>query len=169
MVDRTERLVTIETRLGSAEANLARIALEEEDIRSFCADELTTEMAWHLSNAIGGTKLMVAERDAERACRILAEKQIFRPEMNGRSQPETDGSTAPFSLHTTLRRALRASVFGFAFLPLTVYALWQLIKISKSDEELSPAQHRKFMLAMAFCMLQLVFLFILFRIGAFLP
>ena len=50
----------------------SRRGVEAAGIRVYLADEQTIAMDWLLSNAIGGIKLQVAERDLERAREVLA-------------------------------------------------------------------------------------------------
>ena len=52
-----ENLVTIATFDSPAEAEVARLALEEHGIRAFLADDNLVGMNWLLSNAVGGAKL----------------------------------------------------------------------------------------------------------------
>ena len=53
------------------EAEVARIALEDEGIQSFLGDATTVGMLWHVG-ALGGVKLQVAEADVQRAREVLA-------------------------------------------------------------------------------------------------
>ena len=53
------------------EAHLLRNRLEAAGIQGFLENE-TTASAWHLSNALGGVKLLVAQEDLEAAREVLA-------------------------------------------------------------------------------------------------
>jgi len=53
------------------EAHLLRNRLEAAGIQGFLENEITAS-AWHLSNALGGVKLLVAEEDLEAARAVLA-------------------------------------------------------------------------------------------------
>jgi hypothetical protein len=66
-----DRLITIASFATPLEARLAMNRLEAAGIRAALEGEATTGMAWHLTNAIGGVKLLVLERDGERAMEIL--------------------------------------------------------------------------------------------------
>ena len=66
-----DNLVTIATFDLPALAHAARIALENEGIPAFLADNNLVTMDWFLSNAVGGAKLQVAAGDAARAREIL--------------------------------------------------------------------------------------------------
>ena len=69
------KMVTVATFDMPTEAHLAKGLLEANGLTAFLADELTVGVAWHLSNAIGGIKLQVAENDVERATGILATRE----------------------------------------------------------------------------------------------
>ena len=60
------------------DAEVARIALEDEGIASFLEGATTVGMLWHVGGALGGVKLQVAEADAQRARGILA-KTVAAP------------------------------------------------------------------------------------------
>lgn len=64
-------------------------------------------------------------------------------------------------------RAFRAAVFGFFFVPITLYSLWVLIGLLNWDGELSPSAHRKMVWALIFngacLLLYMPFLAVLFR------
>ncbi len=64
-------MTTIATYGDVVEANLARSLLESADIRAFLADEGTVGLAWHLTTALGGVKLQVADEDAKKAAAAL--------------------------------------------------------------------------------------------------
>lgn len=49
------------------EADVLRMRLEAEGIRSVLADESTVGMNWVLGNAVGGVKVLVIESDLEAA------------------------------------------------------------------------------------------------------
>jgi hypothetical protein len=66
-----DRLITIASFATPLEARMAMNQLEAAGIRAALEGEATTGMAWHLTNAIGGVKLLVLERDSERAIAIL--------------------------------------------------------------------------------------------------
>lgn len=67
-------LVTVATFATPMEADMARNLLASASIEAFVADDATVGWLWHLGNALGGVKLQVAERDAERASAILASR-----------------------------------------------------------------------------------------------
>ena len=66
-----EKLVTVATFDFRAEAEVAKLFLEEQGIQAFLADDNLVGMDWFLSNAVGGVKLQVAASDVDRARDIL--------------------------------------------------------------------------------------------------
>jgi len=64
-------LVTIARFSYPTEAHIARTKLETEGIWAFVADEHLITANWLYSNAVGGVKLQVSERNAEQALEIL--------------------------------------------------------------------------------------------------
>lgn len=57
---------------GMPEAHIAMGRLEAECIEAWLADEHMVQTDWLYSIAVGGIKLLVASRDAQRASKILA-------------------------------------------------------------------------------------------------
>jgi hypothetical protein len=165
-------MVTIATFGEPLEANLAKGYLESAGIPAFLADEQTVGIAWHLTNAIGGIKLQVADDRADEAQSILAERSSTKPDA-----PEpldiTDTTDAPDAtipdpsptlsyeaagtedeqgLEPTNRernadRAWRGALFGLLFFPLELYVFWLLIKVFTSDERVNPRQLRRALMA----------------------
>src|SRR4051812_44538032 len=64
-------LITVATFGDALTAEMARNRLEAEGIRAMVMDRETSAMAWHLTQAIGGVKLLIAARDEDRAIEIL--------------------------------------------------------------------------------------------------
>ncbi|HBK33156.1 MAG TPA: hypothetical protein DDZ78_16265, partial [Porphyromonadaceae bacterium] len=61
-----ERLVTIKTFTYPHEAYILQTKLEDEGIPTFLKDEKTVQVYNFYSNAIGGVKLQVWEKDTQR-------------------------------------------------------------------------------------------------------
>lgn len=55
------------------EAQIAKANLESAGIAAYVADENTINMQWLYSDALGGVRVMVAERDFEQARELLGE------------------------------------------------------------------------------------------------
>jgi DNA-directed RNA polymerase subunit M/transcription elongation factor TFIIS len=73
MNEAVDRLVVAATFLEPNQAHVVRSRLEAEGIRAALDGEHHISMDWLISNAIGGVKLLVHERDLESAKRILQE------------------------------------------------------------------------------------------------
>jgi hypothetical protein len=77
------RLLTIATDDTLPEAHLAEAELKEVGIKAVLTDEETVGMLWYTSNAIGGIKLPLLDRDADRAEQVI--HRLERPsEVSGR-------------------------------------------------------------------------------------
>jgi len=72
--------ITIRTFTFPQEAYLVKSLLESEGISVFLKDELMVQVYNFASNAIGGVKLQVMERDIEKASGILAEHGYLEDE-----------------------------------------------------------------------------------------
>ena len=70
---KNEKIVTVLTTTFGYEMAVIRGRLEAEGITCFVQDELTVQVNPFYSNAIGGVKLQVMERDWEQAMTILKE------------------------------------------------------------------------------------------------
>lgn len=157
----SDELETIVTFWSPMEANLAKGQLEAAGIRSFLSGEEAAAMTWLLTNAMGGIKLQVAARDADRAHACLAEAELATAqdldEAAVRNEAEfTDPDQAPDSADSgdedagpalTVReqnaeRAWRGSVLGLLFLPLQFYVFYLLVKVYLSEDELR-REHRR--------------------------
>lgn len=112
------------------EAELARGRLEAEGISARIVDGNTVSIAQHLSGALGGVKLVVAESD-DAAARAL----LFAPSAlaEGEAVLDAELSREPEAALPTLdtpdgvaERALRAAVLGFVLFPPLLH-LWSLV------------------------------------------
>ena len=136
-------LITVATFQGATEAHIARNQLESSGIQATLADEMTTTAAWFLASAVGGIKLQVASKDAERAAEILTEIESFElgaerwdedtaegefeDDFSEEKEPENAEVEALLTEADALaRRAFRAALLGLIFLPLQLYAIWLL-------------------------------------------
>ena len=158
-----EKLVTVGTFDMPTEAHLAKGLLEANGLEAFLADELTVGVAWHLSNAVGGIKLQVPETDVERATGILAarEDSSIDAEDGLADRPEVDESEAEPTSSTgdrTVDRALRAALLGLLLLPLQLYSLGLLGRLTFSSQKVSPRKRRRMALALLLNLPMLVIL-----------
>lgn len=158
-----DKLVTVGTYDMPTEAHLAKGLLEANGLTAFLADELTVGVAWHLSNAIGGIKLQVAESDVERATGILAAREdaSIEAEVGLADLPEAEEceSEPPSSeADKTVDRAVRAALLGLLLLPLQLYSLWLLGRLTFSNQKVSPNKRRRIRLAVVLNLPMLVVL-----------
>ncbi len=66
-----DKIVTIATYYDSLTANLFKAKLEDSEIPCMLADESIIAVQPFFSNAIGGIRLQVFEKDIERAMEVL--------------------------------------------------------------------------------------------------
>jgi hypothetical protein len=93
--DRAERvrenLVTVGTFWTAVEAHMLRARLEEAGIHAAVMDELASTMSWGLLNTKGGVKVVVPEKELEKALeqaqRFLAEDKDRPPDAGGEGKP----------------------------------------------------------------------------------
>ena len=129
------------------EAELARGRLESEGIGARIIDGNTVGIAQHLSSALGGVKLAVAESDYPAARSIL-----FAPSALIDDEGALDARDEPLPTVDTpdgvAERALRAAVLGFVVFPPLLH-LWSLVLVAGlRGQALSPAAHRRMVLAL---------------------
>jgi hypothetical protein len=124
--DRPVRWTTIATFNTSAEAHLARLRLEAEDIDCFIADENVVSIAWHYSLATGGIKLQVDAADVPRATALLASRcdtdHAESPRLDDNDHCPRCNSTRITHDGFTPRR-----IFGLAFLTATACSLHWIV------------------------------------------
>jgi hypothetical protein len=70
-MDMPNDLITIATYGSPEEAEVARNALQAEGLQAFLDGVATVGNFWHMGNAVGGVRLLIAEADAERALSVL--------------------------------------------------------------------------------------------------
>jgi len=75
--------VTIRKFGTPQDAYLAKNLLEAENIPARVGDESVTSWLWHVGTALGGTKLLVANRDAARAAEVLRSIESHSGEADG--------------------------------------------------------------------------------------
>lgn len=159
------RLITIETYDNAMQATLARNYLEAAGVRCVLADEHAVSSLWHLSNAIGGIKLQVAEEDFDRACELLDDvENQHRSPAEPKAEPPASPASGDASDSASLEpkpgadeedepplnarednaeRAFRAVLVGCMIIPLQLYATWVLLDVWQSELPIRPAVLRK--------------------------
>ena len=75
LLNNMQSLITIKTFTYPHEAYVIRGKLESEGIETFMRDEMTVQVHNFYSNAVGGVKLQVREKDADHAREILGLQQ----------------------------------------------------------------------------------------------
>lgn len=138
------------------DANLARNLLELEGIKAMLADDQAVGMAWQMSTAMGGVKVLVRECDQARAEAILTSmnKAPFEDTAPGADSTSVSGdNSAENSLQIELldqqdaacndrermaEAAWKATLVSLLFLPLQLYVFWMLLQIMSSDSVLRP-------------------------------
>jgi hypothetical protein len=87
-------LVTVQIFTFPTEAHLAQLRLESNGIACFLKDETTIGVINLYSNALGGVKLQVEEKEAEKAREILTEAGFIPNEKSNKTKIEViDEST----------------------------------------------------------------------------
>ncbi len=163
-------LVTVATFDNDLDASLARQCLVGAGIKSFLADHSTVATAWHLTGALGGVKLQVANRDRDEAIEVLAQAQAGELEVAESEWPEDDdegdGSDEPAlnAREKTVDRASKSLVLSLLFFPLALYTGWLLLDVATSEGELS-ASHRRRASIVAAVTLILLAIFLVFLRG----
>jgi len=160
------RLITLESFTNAMQATLVKNHLEAVGIRCVLADEFMVSNFWHLSGAVGGIKVQVAEEDFERANAVLVdldqrhrdataetdEPDDFPPATAEDDPPPEEPKPAaddeedepPLNAREeNVERAYRAVLIGMIFTPVQLYATWVLLDVWKSDLALRPAISRK--------------------------
>ncbi len=147
-------LVPIATFNTSIEATRAQQILDEQGIESWLQDEAMVNVAWYLTTAIGGIKLIVRENHAKLAIAILEEYQadIDREPLEESPSPTEDSEDESFPelspTARTLKQAFRAAVIGLIILPLQLYSLWLLLTLLWRRSPLTPRQQVKAAIAL---------------------
>jgi hypothetical protein len=148
---------TIATFGEPIEAHLAKARLEAAGIPAFIADENSVGVAWHLTVALGGVKLQVADENADEARSVLADRTpAAAVETEDESPIEASDAAAvgkeddeqPLTAREQLAdRSLRGAVVSFFFPPLALYVWWLLIQVFTSEEGLSARYRRRAVIA----------------------
>ncbi len=150
-----ENWVTITAFDMPIEAHLAKNLLETNGLNAVLVDEFTIGVAWHLSNALGGIKLQVAETDFEGAIAVLEEQKkvtaldAYTPLTSPAKIEKNEGEIETISVTEELNgdklanRALRAALLGFFILPiLHLYSLLLIGRLRFSKQKISQHGHK---------------------------
>lgn len=153
----SDKLVTVATFSTLTEATIAKNKLEDAGLNVFLADVATVQVAWHLSEAIGGIKLQVIDVDADRAVSLLesgdtlpiGESQSSPDEKCDDFKPEfgdnyEDVYVSP--IDKIVKRALLSAVLGLVWWPLQLYSLCLLIRIAFDPSPVNSANRRRILI-----------------------
>jgi len=136
------------------EADVARGLLESAGIPCQLGDEATIGIAWHLSNALGGVKLLVDSTQADEAKRLLAEglsplsDDELAAEAGATSEPsspvEARAAEEAEPADALAQRAFRTAIIGFVLFPFVVhlYSIYLLIRLDRVRGTLSSRGRR---------------------------
>lgn len=70
------QFVTLQTYTYSGELAIVRSLLDSEGIETFVLDEVISQVNPFYSNAVGGIKLQVLDKDFQKARDLLIEKKV---------------------------------------------------------------------------------------------
>lgn len=127
------------------EARVAAGLLEAAGIEAFVPDEVTTNVAPHLSNALGGYRLQVPRDDVARARAALAQDDAEDDERALHRETRDADDPRPGPREAAALRAWRAAIIGLIVFPplLHLFSLTQLAVVLSSSEPLpAPARWR---------------------------
>ena len=126
------RFINIATFGDSAAAHLARNELEAAGIQAQVTGDVAVETLWYVGSALGGVKLMVAEKDGPAAVATLIESGILDADHELPDDETESGNKHPAPKNPQLpkteeewesltNRIWRASIIGFFFCPLWLH------------------------------------------------
>lgn len=170
-----DRLVTIAHYGDTFEASIARNFLENEGITAFLEGAAIVGMAWHLTGAVGGVKLQVAESNAERAVQLLEaqrhapheesfaddfdtddfDAEDFDDEDDGeppKAAKEFADDASRNASEELAARAIRASVLSLMLSPLVFYAAWLIVRVAGNYGDLRSKYRYQMVFAAAICL-----------------
>ncbi len=114
-----DQFVTIKTFTYPHQSYMVRGKLESEGIQTFLKDENTVNACNFYSNAIGGVKLQVFAKDAERALNIINITESVVEEMVILSSNDiTDKTKCPFCKSTNIKQMTYGN--WLTFLPFLI-------------------------------------------------
>lgn len=161
----SDNLVTLATFGTPVEASIVRNLLQSEQIPAIVGDDASGGMAC-LCTAMGGVKLQVFDRDAERALAILESYEAtpiaddewksyetdHKPQRENDEDDEGDSDredrVESFSDDAVVRALYAATVALFLLpLPIQIYSCWLLLRIGRASAPLSAISRRRILAA----------------------
>ena len=170
-----DSLVTIATFNDATQAAIASQHLEQEGIKTFLMDAETVTMAWQLSSALGGVKLMVARENADLAEEILdrVRETVREEEAAARfavqpgdppgdppAEPDLD-DRPPSERELDAERAFKAAVFGLLCWPIMFLTIWLILKVIDSSGPMPARARRQFYIAVALVFVTFALVFVI--------
>jgi hypothetical protein len=163
------RLVTIATFSESAQAHVARSALEAAGIQVALNNEETVSLFGSITTALGGIRLVVREEDEEQAVKVLddtfggepvdqadlaAQAEAADPEdatdaAEQTLSPAADPTADSAAREKDARVAFQAAAIGIVFPLATLFALVMILQASSGPGELSSRGRRNLYAAIA--------------------
>jgi len=118
-----ETFITIAKFTYTSEALITKGKLESEGIPVYMTDSLTIDIDPLVSNAIGGVRLKVENKDAEKAREIIRSISEFSVTDDGKDIhcPNCNSIEIDYFSHVHNLRSLGAFLFGFFFGGLPFY------------------------------------------------
>jgi hypothetical protein len=139
-INKTNDLVVIATFNDSISATLAQDLLEEQGIKSWLLDEEIVNVAWYLTTAVNGIKLVVTKELAELAFNIIQEYESSLNEEIIEDVTEPVDVPSPSITETIIKQAWRNAVIGLIIIPLQLYSLWLLFSLFWQNSPLTSSQ-----------------------------
>jgi len=134
-------LVTVARYDNSIQAHITKAYLEGEGIVCFVFDDHTVDMYQLYSNAIGGVKVKVREKDAQRAQELIQEldKKPYTDQNNEVITCPDCGSLEYYTDFNSMRnpRSILAAVVSFAIAVFPIYRK-SVYRCKKCDTEFDP-------------------------------
>jgi hypothetical protein len=139
-INKTNDLVVIATFNDSISATLAQDLLEEQGIKSWLLDEEIVNVAWYLTIAVNGIKLVVTKELAELAFNIIQEYENSLNQEIIEDVTEPVDVPSPSITETIIKQAWRNAVIGLIIIPLQLYSLWLLFSLFWQNSPLTSSQ-----------------------------
>jgi hypothetical protein len=186
-MDQRGAMVTVGAFTTVTEAEAARLLLDSHGIACVLSDAETISMAWIMSNAVGGVKLLVAEADANRARQLLARRPARRGATDdyGLDAPAPSRSLTavhqvddpeealsmpdPREADDTVDRAWRAAIFGLVYGPVVMhlYSLFLLLQLPWVQSRVSPDHRGRLWVAAAVDALVMLAVIVVLQVWVF--
>ncbi len=119
-----DEMVVCERAPDLAAAQLLAASLRGAGLHPLVADENTAGLAWHLSGALGGIRIMVPAGELEVAKEVLT-AELGSEEEEGDEAEDTPGASAA-------HRAFKVAVVGTLLFFVQPFALWLGVKALRS-------------------------------------